>query len=31
MEGLDLTSIYTTISGEVGTPAAVADKLNFYG
>ena len=32
MEGLDLTSLYTTIVGVPGTPAAYAlDKLNFYG
>ena len=31
MEGLDLTSIYTTIGGGLGTPATTSDKLNFYG
>lgn len=31
MEGLDLTSIYTTIGGVLGTPATTLDKLNFYG
>lgn len=31
MEGLDLTSLYTTIIGVLGTPAATLDKLNFYG
>lgn len=31
MLGLDLTSIYTIIGGVLGTPAAIADKLNFYG
>lgn len=29
--GIDLTSIYTTIGGVLGTPAATSDKLNFYG
>lgn len=31
MPDLDLTSLYTTIGGVLGTPAAIADKLNFYG
>lgn len=31
MEGLDFASIYTTIGGMLGAPAAVTDKLNFYG
>lgn len=31
MTDLDLTSIYTTIGGVLGTPAATLDKLNFYG
>jgi hypothetical protein len=32
MEGIDLTSICTTIGSVLGTPAAHAlDKLNFYG
>lgn len=30
MEGLDLTSIYTTIGWVLGTPAATSDKLNFH-
>ena len=31
MEGIDFTFIYTTIGGVLGTPASIADKLNFYG
>ena len=31
MPDLDLTSIYTTIGGVLGIPAAAFDKLNFYG
>lgn len=31
MEGADLTSIYTTIGGVLGTPAATSDNLNNYG
>lgn len=31
-EGLDLTSLYTTIGGVLGTPAAIIlNKLKFYG
>ena len=30
MEGLDHTSIYATIGGVLGTPAAF-DKIKFYG
>lgn len=31
-EGIDLTSLYTTIGEVLGTPATiVSDKLNFYG
>ena len=28
---LDLTSLYTTIGGVLGTPADTLGKLNFYG
>lgn len=28
---LDLASIYTTIGGVLGTPAATLYKLKFYG
>lgn len=28
---LDLTSIYTTIGGVLGTPAELRAILNFYG
>lgn len=31
MPDLDLTSIYTTIGGVLGTLAVTLDKLNFYG
>lgn len=31
MEGIDPTSVYTTIGGVLGIPAALADKLKFYG
>lgn len=31
MPDLDLTSLYTTIGGVLGTPAAISDKLKFYG
>lgn len=30
MEGTDLTSIYTTIGGVLGTPDTITNKLNFY-
>ena len=31
IDTLDLTSIYTTIGGVLGTPADTLGKLNFYG
>lgn len=31
MDALDLTSLYTTIGGVLGTPATTLNKLNFYG
>ena len=31
MTDLDLTSLYTTIGGVLGTPAVTSDKLKFYG
>ena len=31
MDTLDLTSLYTTIGGVLGTPTVTSDKLNFYG
>lgn len=30
MPDLDLTSLYTTIGGVLGTPADTLDKLKFY-
>ena len=30
MEGLDLTSLYTTIGGVLGTPAALAFYINYF-
>ena len=31
MKSIDLTSLYTTIGGVLGTPDATSDKLKFYG
>ena len=31
MEGLDLTSLYTTIGVVLGTHDDTSDKLKFYG
>ena len=31
MPDLDLTSIYTTIGGVLGTPTTAFDKIKFYG